>query len=60
MPIRIIENIPAEDVDTVIRANRVAGATDIKKLKEMDDEFTLIVTFPERERHATMMMRLMD
>lgn len=57
MPIRIIKNVPAHRVDTIIRANQAAGATHVDKLLEPDGEFTLIVTFPDYETHAAMLER---
>jgi hypothetical protein len=46
------ENIPEARVDAIEEIFRIAGATDIKRLKENDGEFTLIVTLPDRQRHV--------
>ncbi len=46
------ENISSERVGAIEEIFRVAGATDIKRLKESDGEFTLIVTLPDRQRHV--------
>jgi hypothetical protein len=46
------ENIPEELVGEIEQIFKTAGATDIKRLKESDNEYTLIIALPDRQRHS--------
>jgi hypothetical protein len=57
MAIRIIQNVPAAKVDALVRRLKEAGATDVSAIDEGDDEFTLVITYPDRERLADLELR---
>lgn len=53
MAVRIIENVPADQVDKYVRLLSDGGATKIQKRAEPDGEFTLVVTYPETGKLVT-------
>lgn len=57
MAIKIIQNVPADQVDALRRLYTDAGATSIEVRVEDDNEFTLIVTYPDRETFASLSVR---
>ena len=57
MAIRIIQNVPADEVNKYIRLLRDAGATDVEKRKESDGEYTLIVSYPDKEKFSALVAR---
>jgi hypothetical protein len=58
MAIRIIRNVPADEVDNVERMFIDSGATSVSRAKEGDGEFTVTAVFPDIERHVELMGRL--
>ena len=58
MAIKIIQNVPADQVAKYERLFRDAGATDVDLRPETDGEFTMIVTYPDRERFSQLEARL--
>ena len=60
MAIRFIHNIPADKVDQQIRIQKAAGATKVEPIPEEDGEFTLVVTFPDREKLSEFLERIAE
>ena len=58
MAIKIIRNVPENQVARYERLFRDAGATDVDVNPEGDGEFTMIVTYPDRESFSALRARL--
>lgn len=52
MGIRIINNIPASEVDAQEQLAKDTGATSVQRVPEQDGEFTLIIVYPDYERFS--------
>lgn len=60
MGIRIVNNIPAAEVDAQEQLARDTGATDVRRVPETDGEFTLFIFYPDQERFGALAARLAD
>ena len=58
MAIRIIRNVPADEVDAVEQLFEDSGATSVSRAKEEDGEFTVTAIFPDIEKHAELKARV--
>lgn len=57
MGIRVINNIPATEVDAQEQLARDTGATSVQRVPEQDGEFTLIIVYPDYERFQDLSAR---
>lgn len=58
MAIRIIRNVPADEVEGLTRLLKESGATSVNTDPESDGEFTLVVIYPNEEQHSAMKDRV--
>lgn len=58
MATREIYDVPADEVEKYIRLFKENGATDVKSIRQENEKFTLIVTYPDFESHETYMNRM--
>lgn len=60
MGIRIVNNIPAKQVDAQEQLAWDTGATSVQRVPEQDGEFTLVIVYPDYERFANLTDRLAE
>lgn len=58
MGIRIVNNIPADQVDAQEQLAWDTGASSVQRVTEQDGEFTLVIVYPDYERFADLANRL--
>lgn len=58
MSIRIINNVPADQVDEQERIARDTGATSVQRIVERDGEYTLVIVYPDYEQFSDLDARL--
>lgn len=58
MGIRIVNNIPASEIDAQEQLALDTGATSAQRVPESDGEFTLIIVYPDYEKFAVLKARM--
>jgi hypothetical protein len=58
MALRIIHNVPAEEVDFIIQLMTDGGAKSATSQEEDDGEFTITAIFPDVEKYVQLRKRL--
>ncbi|WP_298399797.1 hypothetical protein [Sphingobium sp.] len=58
MAIRILRNVPANEVAAVTQLALDTGATSVTPSPETDGEFTLMIVYPDQESFAKMRARV--
>lgn len=58
MSIRIVNNIPASEIDAQEQLALDTGATSANRVPESDGEFTLIIAYPDYEKFSNLAARM--
>ena len=58
MSIRVVNNIPASEIDAQEQLALDTGATSASRVLESDGEFTLIIVYPDYEKFSSLAARM--